>query len=649
MRTLSDKVLLRFMQDGPTLEQLTRRISQEFSEEVPSRSVGEALLALQDKDFVFLDNGRWWRTTEGVIFTERTPEEKSQGENFEKTDRKRLGVSSRRSRDGKRDLILAAIIALLTLVLKLRCSFSYVIPGWDPTVYLLNARRFLYGYDQFSYFELLRPPLLPWLVALTWNVFGESYLAAAFIQPIFTVLAGLVLYLLIRKMFDWKTAMISFLVFLFNQELFETTNEVLTHGVELFFAMLCIFCAWIAHSETVSTDNYRQYAYAIVIGFLAALSSLTRYPAILFFPAVLVLVLKRDIKWDVKWITICGLSFVATWIPWLRWNMINAFGDPFASVKAGFMTVAYLEQNSPWYLYLTSLPELVSWVGVVLFLLGLASRETLKDRKIFIFFCWFAIGTIVFSAFPLRGLRFAIDWFPPIAVLISLGVRRIWRLLSFRPRVLFNLLLASWLIYLVINTNFQAFVSVENTNNSAVKELPTVASWITVNMRKDAIGASDLFSPQLNYFSRRFLYSFDYLDSQVQERKMTLRDVFIKLNVTFVVVTSPYAQVRGLSKFDYLVMLKNFSNFVAYTVVNEVGVKYQKAVFIGQQAVTQTIMFHIPDVCYIFCQSFGGMMNVSSLSGATTLGPWRIARVCEEDGYPPGTPLELTSIERTAA
>jgi len=68
---ITSKNVLTHLSDGPTLKQLTERINRELSAEVPPQSVGDILLTLQRKDYVFLEEGRWWRTPEGVFLLNR--------------------------------------------------------------------------------------------------------------------------------------------------------------------------------------------------------------------------------------------------------------------------------------------------------------------------------------------------------------------------------------------------------------------------------------------------------------------------------------------------------------------------------------------------------------------------------------------------
>lgn len=75
--TVTSKNVLMHLLDGPTLEQLAERISRELSAKVSPQSVGDILLALQAKNCVFLEEGRWWRTAEGVFLLEKLLRDKA--------------------------------------------------------------------------------------------------------------------------------------------------------------------------------------------------------------------------------------------------------------------------------------------------------------------------------------------------------------------------------------------------------------------------------------------------------------------------------------------------------------------------------------------------------------------------------------------
>jgi 4-amino-4-deoxy-L-arabinose transferase-like glycosyltransferase/peptidoglycan/xylan/chitin deacetylase (PgdA/CDA1 family) len=584
LNPVKEKDVLRLMHDGPSLTKLTERISQEYREEIPPRFVGEILVALQNRGHVFLEEGRWWRTSEGVSFLEQLRAGVPEREEFKKEKEVQPALFQKPAGHApggmSRDLAVALALSLAVLVFKLYFAYGYLLPTWDGAIYLLNARRFLYGYDPFAFFELLRPPFLPYLISLLWRVFGENYWITVLIQPVFTVAAGLVLYLVIQDMFDWKAAMLSLFIFLFNPTVFMWTNQLLTHGVELLFTMICILLAWKICVNRPG-DLKHRFLHPVLIGVFGALTSLTRYPAIVFFPALLILVLNRKVLSDLRFLLVSGLTFAATWVPWLMWNVYSASGDPFASVKAAFAVGANVGEIEPWYFYLTGLIDLVTVVGVILLLVGIVRKKSFTERRTLVFLGWFVFAIAAHSAFVNKQLRFAIEWFPPIAILIALGVRRIQGVLSFKPKAVFNILLGVWLAYLIGSTMITAINSVSNTNTVWERELPTVAAWAKSNMAKSDIGAADLFAPHLNYFAGRYFYSIEYIEGQSNTTRKTLHQLMIDLNVTYVIATSMYVQARKLDQADYLTAVKRFQNFVAYILVEKIAGRHMEVVVVS--------------------------------------------------------------------
>ncbi len=75
-----EKELLALLGNGPTLLQLARRIHPELGEEASvrvlrsrqARRMEAALIALEKKGYAFTEEGRWWRTPEGVNALEAT-------------------------------------------------------------------------------------------------------------------------------------------------------------------------------------------------------------------------------------------------------------------------------------------------------------------------------------------------------------------------------------------------------------------------------------------------------------------------------------------------------------------------------------------------------------------------------------------------
>jgi hypothetical protein len=70
------------------------------------------------------------------------------------------------------------------------------VPIHDGAYYLLNAHDWLTN-NPLS--EFYRPPLISWIIAGVWSITGESWVVVKGLQAAFTVSAGIILYLVLRK------------------------------------------------------------------------------------------------------------------------------------------------------------------------------------------------------------------------------------------------------------------------------------------------------------------------------------------------------------------------------------------------------------------------------------------------------------------
>ena len=134
-------------------------------------------------------------------------------------------------------------IAIVVLSIALAFYYFYYVslvafPHWDSAIYLENAQNWLRGDPlEASY----RPPLVSWIIASVWSVSGEDWTTAKYIQPIFTIAAGIVYYLALKKhkgdFFAFGVAALTML----NGYVFYWSTQILTESLSLFFLILSIY------------------------------------------------------------------------------------------------------------------------------------------------------------------------------------------------------------------------------------------------------------------------------------------------------------------------------------------------------------------------------------------------------------------------
>src|SRR5437867_496200 len=130
----------------------------------------------------------------------------------------------------KIELVFVFFLILLSIEYFIFIS-RIVTPGWDGSVYLLNAKSWLNGAPLY---ESFRSPLFSWIVAGLFSV-GLDWFSVRFLNAIFTIGSGIILYLTVKKgrgnLFSFGTASLTML----NPLIFFYSTLILTNGIALFF------------------------------------------------------------------------------------------------------------------------------------------------------------------------------------------------------------------------------------------------------------------------------------------------------------------------------------------------------------------------------------------------------------------------------
>jgi 4-amino-4-deoxy-L-arabinose transferase-like glycosyltransferase len=455
-------------------------------------------------------------------------------------------------------LLFPTLLFLGVLVLKLWLALQYQFVVWDSYAYLDNARVFLSGAAPNLYFELLRPPLLPWLLSVLWGVTGESITVASIVQPLFTVAAAAVLYLMGKEMFNKRVGVFSASVFLITPLVFVWTNQILTHGVMVFFASVAVYSLWKATSG--------RPEFYLLVGISAGLAGLARYTGVLMvlvaaiFVSVILIARVREgasvlSLEEVTWITLGVAAFLAIWSPWLEWNYINANGNPLASLIGGSSAIE-AGSPQPWYYYLISFNAPGEWayapIGVfAAFALAVGfrslSKKAFRDRRALLLATWLLVFFSFYSTIANKQVRFYVDWFMPLALVAGIGFDNLIRLFDRHPylRRLVLGLAVIWLIglsYTAIQGSYQDISG--NADGFKDNGFLQAVSWAQSNMNVTDLGASDL-PPYFAYYTHRnfvLLAGSADLLTIPESRGIPLGRYFSQLGVKYVIVTLGFAQ-----------------------------------------------------------------------------------------------------------
>ena len=466
------------------------------------------------------------------------------------------------------EYVLLPGLLIVALAVKVWLALQYRVSIWDAYVYLSNARGFLFGrspFDPYHFFELLRPPLFPLNISLLWLGAGVNYDVATIVQPVFTVAAAYVFFLLMKRMFGVKPALVGSLFFLAVPVVFLWTNQILVHGEDLFFLITAVYLLW--------RGTNGEAKYLPLSGGALALATLTRYTILAILPVFVVVLVwllvssrRRMVSYPWREVAAMLLVFALVWAPWLSWNY-RYVGDPFASLFAGFSAGALVGGQLPWYFYIVNIPTLLGLVGSVLLLVGLTDKGIFKDKGKLILLLWIVAFFLAHTIIENKDARFYLEWAPPLVGFAALGVSRIEARMPSKTKILAWALIGLWLFatfYPAVNASLND-ARIDESAVGSYNELVAVSTWVNENTAHTDIGATD-FAPALSFQTDRLFYDMSYIQTTATVRGLSIDQFMAQLGVKVVVLRPIHDPnlIQNLKKDSSFTLVKEFPTWVIF-------------------------------------------------------------------------------------
>ena len=254
--------------------------------------------------------------------------------------------------------------------------------------------------------EHYRPPLISWIIAGVWSITGEDWVIVKWVQPIFTIGSGVVLYLLLRK---FKGGLFAFGVTtltMTQESVFLATGYIQPEGMALLFLVLTIYLL-----------KMRKEKYWFLAGITIALTFASRYPV--FVQAVVIFLIETIIVRNARLAYRAMLGGVPIIIV-----VVSA-----VYFKAGIFQMALGKDTtvttslSPFYL----VNSIDIWgLAFLLAPIALLQKRTYTDSFNHVFIAWFIISIIFWSSSSdNHQFRFTIQFTPAVYYLSLLAIENI--------------------------------------------------------------------------------------------------------------------------------------------------------------------------------------------------------------------------------
>lgn len=185
--------------------------------------------------------------------------------------------------------------------------------------------------------ELIRPPVYPAILAVmfkltaspfdvepTARIFPAEQRAILPFNLLMTLLTGLVLFFLARRLFDFRVGFLSATVFFLSDTVWNNTISGTGISLLMFLAAGAVYAAVAASSVLHENQSLRQAGGLLVLSaLLTATAILTRYAMVVLIPALVLLIWtyvggKRGLRWASLYALVA--AFLVT--PWIVRNFI---------------------------------------------------------------------------------------------------------------------------------------------------------------------------------------------------------------------------------------------------------------------------------------------------------------------------------------
>ena len=187
----------------------------------------------------------------------------------------------------------------------------------DSAWYLSNALNIFNGYgyvdtDHLTPIISRGRPVFPFLISLSFWLFGVSIHSAMLVIRLFFVLNNLIVYKLGKDLFDWKVGFLAAMLCLFSSTIHEWSSHLIYDNVWPFFILVSLWLIFKACSQ-------RKVFWFILAGISLAICFMTKELALLWLPLPLIYVLvfqSTHRRQNLRGVTLLYLAFFLCMMPW---------------------------------------------------------------------------------------------------------------------------------------------------------------------------------------------------------------------------------------------------------------------------------------------------------------------------------------------
>jgi 4-amino-4-deoxy-L-arabinose transferase-like glycosyltransferase len=347
----------------------------------------------------------------------------------------------------KRDLVLLVVLALLAITMMFWRLGEGSLSDFDEADYAQSAREMLWLHDfntprwnGMEFFD--KPPLVQWLTAMAYKVFGVNEFGARFVAACCGVLTILLTYVLGRDLFHSRAVGTGAAIMLLT-----ASGSLFSHGynfvslarvgmLDMPLILALMFSVWLAWRA--QWDAKYLVWLGIPLGLGLMIKSIAGFFAFGIVALYLLVALPRSVWWrkETLWGGVLSLVIAAPW----HIGQLLIWGQHFWNSYMVSLTVGYVtgEQGHTrdWLFYFRSIqrgfPVLYPVVALAV-VYGLYQALRHRDKAAILLLCWTAVPMLLYNVSRSRIGWYMIPIYPALALLTS---RLLVKVLRSKPAIL---------------------------------------------------------------------------------------------------------------------------------------------------------------------------------------------------------------------
>ena len=374
-------------------------------------------------------------------------------------------------------------IILFSLLLRIIYTFVSYPLWWDSHIYI-GIGKYIFSSGEIGVWESFRPLIHSLLLGLAWKLGINPTIFGKVLDIILSTLAVALLYIIAKRLFDKKVAIISALLFSLTPLFIMLTGLILTEPLAIVFGLFGVL--FFIKEPTLKN--------LFIAGIFFSLSCLTKFPqGVWFIAASLVLLFVRETAvLKGKKVVSLGLGFILPLIPYfiLNYFLYQDILEPFKSGSWIVTTSTWLYGSGPLYYFLHFFGQNPLFLLFIPFIIITIKQKQYYEKNQLLLILIPLLTIIYFLTVPRKEVRYLVTIIPFLALASSIIIINVYHHLRKVKKP--TLTPSAWIVFilLLLFLPYPAVLSIERAPTFEPEIRNAIATY---NLSKGVLSSDPSF------------------------------------------------------------------------------------------------------------------------------------------------------------